>query len=187
MTRQESFKARIRHRMATTGERYLAARRVLLLQARPVDSPRPWAALPEMSDEAIRRGTGKGWDDWCELIETSVGADRGHPAIAAFLRAAHGLDGWWSQAVTIGYERITGLRLPYQLADGSFAASKSRIVRADVHALRAALLDDGQRGELFPDTVTELRSRPSSRSILSLATGMGPPGLPRAWDHPGVV
>ncbi|HMO11537.1 MAG TPA: hypothetical protein PKB06_08575, partial [Actinotalea sp.] len=70
MTAQESFKKRVRARMAKTGERYGAARRALLARAAP---PPPeaagWASPPEMSDERIRAATGRGWDEWRVLID----------------------------------------------------------------------------------------------------------------------
>ena len=49
MTTQESFKRRVRARMATTGERYAAARRVLLA-ASARDGGRVRVSPPEMSD-----------------------------------------------------------------------------------------------------------------------------------------
>ena len=61
MTRQESFKRRVRERMAKTGERYGAARRALVPAAD--DARRQWVSEPEMSEESIRRATGRGWDD----------------------------------------------------------------------------------------------------------------------------
>lgn len=170
MTRQSSFKRRVRARMATTGERYAAARRSLL--ATHGDGRRPWASDPGMGDDALRAATGRGWDDWCDVVEAWPGHDAGHAAIAAHLHAAHGLDHWWAQGVTVGYELITGRRLPYQRADGTFAASRSRTVRVAADDLRAALLDADARAELFPAHPTELRSRPGARSI-RLALGSG--------------
>ena len=34
--------------------------------------------------------------------------------------------GWWAQTVTVGYERIKGLRAVGQRRDGTFEANKSR-------------------------------------------------------------
>jgi hypothetical protein len=164
MTKQESFKGRIRERMAKTGERYAAARRALV-SAVPPSSKRVWVSLPETSDEAIRVGTGRGWDEWCDLIDTWPGRSDGHAAIARFVQETCEISGWWAQGVTVGYERITGLRLPHQMADGSFTASKSRTIEIDAAGLRALLLSDEGRRELFPDEATELRSRSTAKSL----------------------
>lgn len=171
MTRQESFKRRIRARMAKTGERYSAARQTLIDQA-STDSARTWAAMPESSDEAVRSATGRGWDEWCKVIDGWPGHTDGHAAIAAYLQDQHQIDAWWAQSITVGYERITGRRLPYQAPDGTFSAGKSRTVTTDAAALRAMLLDEADREDLFPNIETELRSRPTSK-VIRLAIGHG--------------
>ncbi len=165
MTKQESFKRRIRARMATTGERYLEARRILIEKSASSTSTRPWVAAPEMSDDAIRSGTGRGWDEWCDLIDEYPHRADGHKAIADHVRNDHGVDAWWAQGVTVGYERITGLRLPHQMADGTFTANKSRTVTIDHDVLRRLLLDDIDRAHLFPDIATEVKSKPTAKTI----------------------
>ena len=182
MTTQESFKRRVRQRMAKTGERYAAARRTLIEQAearaacQSEPRRRVWVSEPEVGNAAVVEGTGRSWDDWVDLIEAwpdrPEGHADGHPAVAAHLEAAHHLDGWWAQTVTVGFERITGLRLPYQRPDGTFTAGKSRTVDVDHDALRHALLDDDDRRQLFPGQHTELRSKPSAKAI-RLAIGPG--------------
>lgn len=169
MTRQESFKRRIRARMEKTGERYVAARRVLVEQA--TRRARKWVAEPEVGDDAVREATGRGWEEWCELIDAWPGNDRGHTAIAGWLNNDIGVEGWWAQTVTLGYERITGRRLPYQQPDGTFSANKTKTVQVDAELLRKMLLDDGHRSELFPGQETELRSRPASKVV---RLGIGP-------------
>lgn len=158
--------------MATTGERYSEARRILIEKSESTDSGRTWIAPPEMSDEAIRSGTGRGWNEWCDLIDAFPGIGDGHTTIADHVRDDLGVDAWWAQAVTVGYERITGLRLPHQMADGTFAANKSRTLTIDAHELRRLLLDDGDRAHLFPDVLTELKSKPTAKA-LRMAIGPG--------------
>lgn len=165
MTKQESFKRRIRQRMAKTGERYAAARRVLLEQAASQNRRRAWIAEPEMSDEAIKNGTGRGWDDWCDLIDQRPEGIDGHTAIATYVRDVLGTGPWWTQGVTVGYERITGLRLPYERPDGTFTAGKSKTVVFDPDELRSLLLDDTRRSDLFPGHSTTIKSKPTAKAI----------------------
>lgn len=171
MTKQESFKKRIRARMEKTGEKYNAARRALIEQAEerrqiaPTAGGREWAAHPEHSDDAVREATGRGWDEWVDLIEADPVAEAGHTAVAAWLQD-HDVDGWWAQSVTGGWERITGRRLPHQMADGTFTANRSRTIHGlDGAMLRELLLDDGGRDVLFPEHDVELRSRPTTKSL----------------------
>lgn len=145
---------------------------MLLQQSAPTTATRIWVALPEMSDDAIRVGTGKGWDEWADLIDEFPGRADGHKGIADHVNAQFGIGGWWAQAVTVGYERIAGLRLPHQMADGTFTANKSRTVTVDRPGLRRLLLDDTERSDLFPGMSTELRSRPTAKAI-RIAIGPG--------------
>ena len=151
--------------MAKTGERYAAARQALIHQASTPQPGRQWVAMPEMSDDAIHTGTGKDWNEWCDLIDQFEGRGDGHKAIAQHVQYDFGLDGWWSQAVTVGYERITGIRLPHQMADGTFTANKSRTLACDPRELRRLLLTDEDRSDLFPDVSTVLRSKPTAKAI----------------------
>jgi hypothetical protein len=157
--------------MTETGERYVVARRALIDQS-STHRRRTWVAHPETSDEAVRAATGRGWDDWCDVIDSWAHHSDGHTAIAAFLETEHDVSGWWAQTVTVGYERIVGLRLPYQRPDGTFSASKSRTVWVNAESLRAMLLDEDNRRDLFPGIESELRSRPTSKTI-RLAIGPG--------------
>jgi hypothetical protein len=170
MTRQETFKRRIRQRMEKTGERYGAARLVLIEQSSS-SGERQWASEPETADDTLREATGRGWNEWCDIIDAWPGRADGHTAIATYVREEHGVEGWWAQTVTVGYERITGLRLPHQQPDGTFSAGKSRTVTVDAGLLREMLLDDDHRPDLFPGFETELRSRPSSKVV---RIGIGP-------------
>lgn len=165
MTTQESFKRRIRARMAKTGERYNAARRALLEQAQRREPTPGWVSAPGTTDDAVRAATGRGWDEWCAQLDRDGVRDAGHTAIAAHVQAAHGIDSWWSQTVTVGYERIRGLRLPYQNHDGTFTAARSKTVDVDADAVRAMLLDDHDRAALFPAFAVELRSRPTTKAL----------------------
>ncbi len=177
MTRQGSFKRRIRARMAKTGERYSTARRVLIDQADATADDlaprtRTWVAEPEMGDPILIERTGRGWEAWCDLIDAWPGHEDGHAAIAAWITDEHGIDAWWAQTITVGWERITGRRLPHQMPDGTFTAGRSRTVAVDAEQLRALLLDDEARTDLFPALPTELRSKPTSKNV-RLALGPG--------------
>jgi len=177
MTRQESFKRRIRARMATTGERYSTARRVLLDQAAARASDvaprqRTWVAEPELSDDVLTERTGRGWEVWCDLIDAWPDHADGHAAVATWIAEEYDIDGWWAQTITVGWERITGRRLPYQMPDGTFTAGKSRTVAVDAAGLRDLLLDADARIDIFPGLATELRSKPTSKNV-RVAVGPG--------------
>lgn len=169
MTTNASFKRRVRARMARTGEKYGAARRVLLERAGHLPGRRRRIAEPEVDDDAVSAATGRDWDAWVALVDDRPDTVEGHQALARWLADEHGVDAWWSQTVAIGYERITGLRAVGQQSDGSFAANRSRTLVTDdgldAAALRALLLDDADREDLFGGLATELRSRPGTKAL----------------------
>ncbi|MGL5827842.1 MAG: hypothetical protein ACRCYU_24005 [Nocardioides sp.] len=161
MTTHEQFKKRVRARMAKTGEKYAAARRTLLPTR---TSGRAWVSQPEMNDEAIRRGTGRGWNEWCDLIDAWPESIAGHAAVAAWIQREFGLTGWYAQGVTVGWERITGRRVPGQMHDGTFGVSRSKVISRGLASLRALLLNDADREELLGMPST-LRSKPTSKAL----------------------
>lgn len=172
MTSNESFKRRIRERMARTGEKYGAARRVLLEQATTRDA-HAWASDPGHSETVIRENTGRGWEQWRELIDAWPGHEDGHAAVATWLQEEHGVPGWWAQGVTVGWERITGRRLRHQMADGTFTANRSATITTDVDVLGEMLRDADGRADLFPGLDPELRSRPASKNVrLGVTSGV---------------
>ena len=81
MTVQKSFKRLVRARMARTGESYTAARAQLLAADRTstVEGV-PWLAC---SDERIRERTGRGWEEWFDLLDSWGGESMGHTDLAA--------------------------------------------------------------------------------------------------------
>src|SRR5918996_443628 len=158
MTRQKSFKRLVRSRMEKTGESYTAARATLLAaeESRATGGP----ALT-MSDEAIRRRTGRGWEEWFDLLDEWGAVERPHPEIARWLREEQGVDGWGAQSVTVSYERARGGRAVGEHDDG-FAITASKTVAVPVTRLFDAFVDESLRERWLPDG--ELTERTASRA-----------------------
>ncbi len=159
MTRQRSFKRLVRGRMEKTGESYTAARAVLLA----ADA----AAAPEgpplaTSDEAIRQRTGRGWEEWFDLLDEWGAAQLAHKEIARRVAAELGIDplAWNAQAITMSYERARGLRELGERADG-FAVTAQRSMAAPVERLFDAFVDGSLRGRWLPED--ELRERTATK------------------------
>ncbi len=145
---------------------------------------RTWVAQPETADESVLAATGRGYDAWCDLIDRMDGDTSDHTAVAAYLTDEHRVDPWWAQTITVGYERITGRRLPNQRRDETFTATKSRVVSSMSAAeLRSRLLDDADRTELFGDVPAELRSDPEARTIrIAIGPGVATLGVSERAD-----
>jgi hypothetical protein len=59
----------------------------------------------KISDDAVKKSTGKVWPEWFALMNKAGARKMEHKAIAEMLHKKHGLSGWWSQMVTVQYEQ----------------------------------------------------------------------------------
>lgn len=94
-----------------------------------------------ISDEAVKAATGKSWEQWCRLLDKAGAKSLPHKEIAQLIHRKHGLSGWWSQMVTVGYEQARGLREMNMSCRGDFQGSVSRTINAPVDTLYAAWKD----------------------------------------------
>lgn len=88
-----------------------------------------------VSDDAVRRATGKGHDEWFAILDAWGATERSHPEIARWLKDVHEIPPWWTQNLTVDYERARGMRSRHQMADG-FSIRVIRTIAADPDACR---------------------------------------------------
>jgi uncharacterized protein YndB with AHSA1/START domain len=159
LTRHQSFKRLVRERMDKTGESYTSARAMLLAAKEPESAEEP---VLTMSDEAIRRRTGRGWEEWFDLLDEWGAADRSHRDIARWVAERLEIEplGWDAQSVTVSYERARGMRVVGEHADG-FAVTASKTVAVPVDRLYDAFVDESLRERWLPDG--ELRERTATK------------------------
>ena len=158
MTSQKSFKRLVRTRMEKTGMSYTAARAALLT---PAQSPTvAEAPVLTASDEVIRRRTGRGWEEWFDLLDAWGAIARPHGEIARWVASEHGADGWSSQSIAVSYERARGLRAVGERKDG-FAATATKTIAVPAEVLFDAFADESLRGRWLPDA--DLRERTATR------------------------
>ena len=97
-------------------------------------SSRAAAYSPAIREEAVQNATGRAWSEWFALLDQAQAQSWSHAAIARWLATEHGVTAWWSQTVTVEYERARGLRQVHQKASG-FAASASKTLALSVDEL----------------------------------------------------
>ena len=162
MTTQRSFKRLVRSRMEKTGESYTAARASLLTAVEPTPATKP---VLMTSDEAIRERTGRGWEEWFDLLDAWGAPERTHREIARWVAEQQGIHplAWNAQAVAASYERTRGLRAAGEHEDG-FTITATKTVAVPVERLYDAFVDASLRerwllgGDLRERTATKPRS-----------------------------
>ena len=191
MPTQKVFKQRVRARMAKTGEAYTAARHQLMRKANDPEAPSapsvssraaPTDSVPAdallVSDEAMTRATGKGHAEWFGILDAWGATDHAHTDIARWLSETHGTPGWWTQNLTVAYERARGLRSRHQMADG-FSVSVTRTVVGPPEQALEAFTDEMSRAAWLPVPMRQRSTRarntarfdwvePPSRVVVSL-------------------
>jgi uncharacterized protein YndB with AHSA1/START domain len=167
MTTQKDLKRHIRGRMKKTGESYTAARlQVLRKQQPPID----YAARAGMSDAKVQEKTGRTWMQWVRVLDDIDAVKMPHREIARHVSSL-GTPAWWTQTVTVGYERIRGLRDRGQRRGGAYEASKSRTFAVPAAALFNAFANARTRRRWLPAGITVRSATPPKRMRIAWDDG----------------
>ncbi len=168
MPANKDFKRLVRARMVKTGESYTAARSKLV---RKPPAKIDYAKLAGMADTAIKAKTGCTWERWTHALDY-VGAQAWpHRKIAEYVHEKFKVGDWWSQTVTVGYERIKGLRAIGQRRDGTFEAAKSKTFNAPLARLYRSWSDAKLRAKWLPEDFTVRSATPQKYMRITWADG----------------
>jgi hypothetical protein len=164
MPTNKDFKRLVRARMQKTGESYTAARAQLLLKQSPSSSPPAptaldYATLAGIGDAAVKAKTGCGWERWVKALDRVAAHTWPHRRIAEYVHEKYKVTGWWAQMVTVGYERIKGLRAIGQRRDGGFEATRSKVFGVPLGRLYRAFTDARTRAKWLPGVALTIRTR----------------------------
>ena len=181
MPREKDLKRLVRARMKKTGEAYTAARTQILRKPRknttapanpaarltPASEPstKRYGELAGMSDEAVKEKTGRDWAEWVRTLDRHNAAELPHREIAVLVSGTYKVRDWWSQTVTVGYERIKGLRVRGQRRNGTFEMSKSRTFNVPVVTLFDAWVDPNARRRWLREDNVKVRTATKPKSI----------------------
>ncbi len=165
MPTNKDFKRLVRARMRKTGEAYTAARAHLLQkkqESRPVDYDR---LAGMMSDAALKAKTGCTWERWVKALDRVAAHTWPHREIAHYVHEKYKVPGWWAQTVTVGYERIKGLRAIGQRRGGGFEATKSKTFAVPLARLYRAWSDARTRARWLADVDLTIRTATRDKSM----------------------
>jgi hypothetical protein len=166
MPRNKDLKRLVRARMRKTGEAYTAARAQIVRKSdtTPV-SQFDFAALAGMSDASVKEKTGCTWERWVHALDRLKADKMSHGEIAELVKTKYKVDSWWSQTITVGYERIKGLRARGQRRDGSYEATKSRTFDVPVTKLFNAWAKAPVRRRWLDGASVKVRTATAPKSI----------------------
>ncbi len=145
MTANKTLKRRVRERMSKTGERYTAARHQVV--AKPIE------VAP---DEPLHGPTNRTWSEWVAVLDGWGARDRAHAEIARWLGDEMGVPPWWTQDITVRYEKHIGRRVLGQRGS-TFSATGTKTIAVAADVARAAWLDEAARAVWLPDVRLTLR------------------------------
>ena len=182
MPRQKDLKRLVRARMQKTGEAYTAARAQIVrmpgsTRGSDVDAalvapatithpePKHYATIAGMSDAAIAEKTGCNWERWVKALDYSRAYELSHREIAKLVKEKYDTPSWWTQMVTVGYERIKGLRERGQQRSGTFTMNRSRTFDVDVATLYGAWSDGRRRKRWLGETGVKVRTATAPKSM----------------------
>lgn len=165
MPRNKDLKRLVRARMKKTGEAYTAARARIVSKGSRAPTRPDYASLAGKSDAVVKTKTGRRWDEWVAILDAHGAASMSHRDVAALVNRKYGVAGWWAQTVTVGYERIKGLRAVGQRLDGSYEASKSRTFNVPVTTLFDAWADASVRRRWLKGATVKVRTATAPKTM----------------------
>jgi hypothetical protein len=166
----KDFKRLVRRRMQKTGESYTTARAQLRKQIPPrVTVPAiaasDYAKVAGRSDAILKERTGCTWNRWVKALDQEKAYTWEHREIAKYVSEKYKIQGWWAQTLTVGYERIKGLRATGQRRDGSFEANKSKTFAVPLPELYHAFHDSRTRRMWLPGVDLTVRTATRDKSV----------------------
>lgn len=164
---QKDLKKIVRARMEKTGEAYTTARLHVVSKKAP---PPNYAEIAGMSDDALEKNTGHAWAEWVSILDAIDAHEKPHGEIAKYVSSL-GCPGWWSQSVTVGYERIRGLREKGQRRGGSYEANKSRTFSVPIDRLYAFFANAPKRKRWLPAALNIRTANESKTMRASMEDG----------------
>jgi len=119
----------------------------------------------EIGDAAVKKATGCDWKSWIWHLDKAGCATMSHKEIAALVYERWPkIGGWWSQMVTVGYERAKGLRAKHQVARG-WSVSSTKTIGVPVKTLFLAWKDPKKRAAWLADHRFTVRKATAPKSM----------------------
>ncbi len=113
-------------------------------------------------------------EEWYSILDSAGAQALSHKDIAILLRTEHEVSPWWSQHLTVEYERARGMRAMYETTRG-FQMGVSKTIGVTVSAVYEAFANGELREKWLPGaplTIQKDTPLKSSRSVWVGQTGV---------------
>src|SRR6266849_5995509 len=124
----------------------------------------PVQKIAGMSDAAVQPKTGKNWAQWLKILDAAGAKKMAHREIVRYLSDRHKVPSGWAQMVTVGYERVRGLRERHQKPEG-YEISGSKTIGVPLAALYKAWEGEKARSRWLPDKDMVIRKATANKSM----------------------
>jgi len=116
-----------------------------------------------ISSEAVKKATGKSWEEWFKILDMIDAAKMTHKEIASWIYGKKLTNGWWAQMVTVGYEQARGMRETHQVT-GGYKFSVSITVNTPIDKLYKSVADEKFRRKWLKDKI-EISSQTKNKYL----------------------
>jgi hypothetical protein len=112
----------------------------------------------------VQRATARVGTEWFALLDAWDGTTHNHTEIARHVCETYGIDGWWAQSVTVGYERARGMRALHERPD-AFPYECQQDLSRPVERLFAAFVEHDRARSAGSKASRAAPSHPASRPV----------------------
>lgn len=135
-----------------------------------------------ISDEAVKKATGKTWQEWLIQLDKAGAKDMTHRQIVAEVAKDGAVSQWWQQMVAVEYEHRRRRRQVGQTADAGFQIGVQKTIAAGQEAMWE-LITSPQGRKIWLGDIPRMRWEPGE----DYETKAGTRGQVRSVDAPSRI
>ena len=122
------------------------------------------ATTERISDEALKKKTGRDWQEWFANLDQAGATKLSHKQIVAMVQGQLTLTSWWGQMIAVGYEQERGLRVPHEKPSG-FEISVSKTIKIPIGTAFLLFEDAKIRRRWLQDPAYDVRKATENKSL----------------------
>ena len=118
----------------------------------------------KISNDAVKKRTGKNWQEWYKILDSAGARKMNHKDIATWIYYNNNVSGWWAQMITTNYEHAVKGRLKHE-KPGGFEISKGKTVDVPISKLYSAWKEKLKRDKWLSKPNMKIRNATQGKSM----------------------